>query len=109
VASKSGVAIEIEASRVPLLQGASNYVALDQLPGGLHRNRMFYSSEGVEIDPEIDANLGSLLYDPQTSGGLLFSVAAESGDWMQRAFDDSGLPLWEIGSVKPGGGVHVRR
>jgi selenophosphate synthase len=48
------------------------------------------------------------LYDPQTSGGLLFSVGAEFADRMQRAFDASGLPLWKIGSVTLGSGVRVR-
>lgn len=74
VALASGVTLEIEAGRVPLLGGALEAARAGAVPGGLKNNREFAGScvEAEGVDPvALD-----LLYDPQTSGGLLLSVAA---------------------------------
>ncbi|MEZ5351705.1 MAG: selenide, water dikinase SelD [Bryobacteraceae bacterium] len=69
----SGVRLEIEAARVPLLEGALEYARGGALPGGLKNNREFASCD-VGVQGEIDAALLDLLYDPQTSGGLLLAM-----------------------------------
>ena len=74
MALASGVTLEIEASRVPLLPGALDAVRAGAVPGGLKNNREFASCS-VDGAERIDAALLELLYDPQTSGGLLVSVA----------------------------------
>lgn len=75
VALASGVTLVIEAARVPLLAGALEYARLGAVPGGLKNNREFVGG-CVEVRSAVAAELESLLYDPQTSGGLLISVAA---------------------------------
>ncbi len=112
MAAKSGVALEIRAGSVPLMDGALGYAEAGLLPGGLGRNRdHFTGSEapgaGVTVDPAVAAALGSLLWDPQTSGGLLLAVAADAADRLIAAFTAAEVPLWEIGVVSAGAGVRV--
>ena len=73
MAIASGVTLEIDPSRVRLLPGALDAVRADAVPGGLRNNREFASSS-VEAVNEPDPALLQLLYDPQTSGGLLISL-----------------------------------
>jgi selenide, water dikinase len=107
IAGKSGVGLRIQASRVPVLPGALEYAARGQQPGGLDRNRDYYAAEGVEIAAGIPPDLAALLYDPQTSGGLLLSVAAEKSDALLDAFAVAGEAIWEIGEIVAGQGVVV--
>jgi selenide,water dikinase len=69
LACGSGVTVEIEASRVQFLPGAAQYARMGAVPGGLRNNRE-YVEPFVEASGEID----DLLFDPQTSGGLLISL-----------------------------------
>ena len=73
MAMGSGVTLEIEASAIPLLPGALECVRAGAVPGGLANNRDFASCV-AEIANPIDPALVDLLYDPQTSGGLLISL-----------------------------------
>lgn len=73
MALASNVTIEIEAGAVPLLPGALDYARAGAIPGGLKNNREFASC-AVELTRELSPELESLLYDPQTSGGLLASI-----------------------------------
>jgi len=72
MALASGVTLEIESSAVPLLPGAMEYARAGAIPGGGKNNRDFVSDcvEGTSGDPALD----DLLYDPQTSGGLLITM-----------------------------------
>jgi selenide,water dikinase len=74
MALASKVTLEIETAKVPLLAGALDAVLAGAIPGGLNNNREFASCV-VEMAGEIDAALIDLLYDPQTSGGLLIALA----------------------------------
>jgi selenide,water dikinase len=73
MAVASGVTLEIETHSIRLLPGALDAVRAGAIPGGLKNNRDFASC-AVEIAVDIDAALLDLLYDPQTSGGLLISL-----------------------------------
>ncbi|MBL8226952.1 MAG: selenide, water dikinase SelD [Bryobacterales bacterium] len=88
----SNVTVEIEASRVPLLAGALEYAQNGATPGGLKNNRDFASCD-VEMPPDISPALEALLYDPQTSGGLLIALPEP------EAARVPGLP--RIGRVAP--------
>ena len=69
----SDVTLEIEVAGVPLLPGALAAALAGAVPGGLKNNREFASCS-VDAAGEIDPALLDLLYDPQTSGGLLISL-----------------------------------
>jgi selenide,water dikinase len=73
MAVASGVTLEIEAASVPLLPGALDAVRAGAIPGGLRNNRDFASC-AVQAADGIDPSLLELLYDPQTSGGLLIAL-----------------------------------
>jgi selenide,water dikinase len=80
MARASGVTLEIEAARVPLLEGALEYARRGAIPAGLKNNREF-------VGPCLEGSspLEDLLYDPQTSGGLLISIApADAGEYTRR-------------------------
>jgi selenide,water dikinase len=70
----SGVTLEIDPSRIRLLPGALEAVRAGAIPGGLNNNREFAECM-VEAPGNLDPALLELLYDPQTSGGLLISLS----------------------------------
>ncbi len=76
MALASGVTLEIDAGRVEFLPGAVEYARRGALPGGLKNNRDFASC-AVEVSRELPPEIESLLYDPQTSGGLLIALPEE--------------------------------
>jgi selenide,water dikinase len=75
MAVASGVTLEIEVDRLRFLDGALDYARQGAVPGGLKNNRE-YASCAVEMTRELPAEIEDLLYDPQTSGGLLISLPA---------------------------------
>jgi len=98
LARGSGVSVRLFASKVPLLEGALECVRHGCVPGGLKANRGF--AEGcVEYADEVPEDVRTLLYDPQTAGGLLISVAEADGSRLLRALQESGVPVVEIGEV----------
>ena len=79
MAMASGVSMRIRASQVPLLEGALECVRAGFVPGGLKANRNF--AEGcVEFADDVPEEIRTLLYDPQTAGGLLIAVAASDAE-----------------------------
>jgi selenide,water dikinase len=74
--------------------------------GGDRRNRDF-AEPHVEAD-DVPDDLLAVAYDPQTSGGLLVTLAAEKALSLQAAFESRKLPLWRIGHVVEGEGVLLR-
>ncbi len=102
MALASEVSLRLAASRVPLLEGARQCVREKHVPGGLKANREFAECV-VEWNGEVDEELRTLLFDPQTAGGLLISVAAEDSDSLLRALRDRRIPAAEIGEVLPAG------
>ena len=83
MAMASAVTIEIQSGAVQFLPGALDYARQGALPGGLKNNRDFASC-AVELAREIPAEVENLLYDPQTSGGLLISIAAKDAASLQH-------------------------
>lgn len=77
LALASGVTLEIEPDRIEFLPGAVEYARQGALPAGLRNNREFASC-AVEVARTLPAEIEILLYDPQTSGGLL--IALSQGD-----------------------------
>ncbi|MDQ1610746.1 MAG: selenide, water dikinase [Pyrinomonadaceae bacterium] len=79
VARASGVTIEIEAERVPLIAGAHELAAQGLLTSGDKTNRQ-YVGDDIELGVEVSQPLASLMFDPQTAGGLLISINPAHAD-----------------------------
>lgn len=113
MAEASGVRLRIDASSVPLLPGAMKYAEAGLLPGGLGRNRAYLlgTEEGsrlrAHIPDSVPPLLADLLMDPQTSGGLLASVAPQRLDELLSSCAGEGQGCWVIGDVVPGSDVEV--
>ncbi len=98
LARGSGVSLRIVASKVPLLEGTLECVRHAYIPGGLKSNRAF--AEGcVEYASAVPEDLRTLLYDPQTAGGLLISVAAPDCDRLVATLREAGVSATAIGEV----------
>ena len=81
MAIASGVTIEIDSRLVRFLDGATDYAKAGAIPGGLNNNREFVSPCVTGASDWDD-----LLYDPQTSGGLLVSIAGKDAAAFERAY-----------------------
>lgn len=87
MARGSEVTIEIAAARVPLIKGALELATQGLLTSGDKSNRR-YVGDDIEIGDEVTPPLASLLFDPQTAGGLLISLpAARAGELLARLRD----------------------
>jgi len=100
MATASVVSLRIEAARVPLLPGALECVRRGYVPGGLKANRQF-AERYVETDAGVPAELATLLYDPQTAGGLLIAVAADDAERALAELQTAGVEAVEIGEAVP--------
>jgi selenide,water dikinase len=100
MASGSGASIRITAAKVPLLSGALECVRAGFIPGGLKNNREFAECN-VSYDESVPEEIRTMLYDPQTAGGLLLSVAPDDSETLLNALQKAGVPAVEIGEVLP--------
>jgi selenide,water dikinase len=100
VAQGSGVSVLIHSARVPVLEGALDCVRAGYIPGGLNANRDFAECQ-VGYESDIPAEIKTILFDPQTAGGLLLSVAGEDGDALLAALKAAEVPAVEIGEALP--------
>jgi len=96
----SGVTLEIDTAEVPLIEGALDAIRIGAIPGGLLSNRDF--AECMVADAESAAiadELRKLMYDPQTSGGLLISVSGEEAAQLLSSLRDAEVNAVQIGRV----------
>jgi selenide, water dikinase len=98
LALASDVSLRLHANRVPLLAGALECIRAGYIPGGLKNNRDFAECV-VGYDDGVAEDLRAILFDPQTAGGLLISVAAEDSGRLTQALNVAGVSAVEIGEV----------
>ncbi len=108
MAEASGHKFILEMSQIPLLDGAATYAADFVFPGGMANNKMYFE-KNVRFDASIPEHAQWLLWDPQTSGGLLIAVPANHLADFQQACRTNGRsqPAWVIGRVTEGMGIEV--
>ena len=107
IAVASGVTLEIAAGNVPLFTGVRG-LARQNRSGGMTSNEEHFAA-GASVAAGVDEDVLSLLYDPQTSGGLLISAGADWSDHLVSVMEKAGVRASAIGRARsPNGGVRVR-
>ena len=97
MAAASGVTIEIAASAVPLLEGVLPLTSRNR-SGGMATNRNHFGTR-IQMADAIGRDLQDLLFDPQTSGGLLISVDPAVAEVMARSLQVAGVDARMVGRV----------
>jgi selenide,water dikinase len=102
MARASNVTLEIEAARVPLIPGALALAAAGMLTSGDKSNRLYVGAD-VTLGGGVGAELAALLFDPQTAGGLLISIAPERAVELLARLHESYPDASVIGHVRERG------
>jgi selenide,water dikinase len=100
MALASNVGLVLHSAEIPALEGALECVRAGYIPGGLKANREFAECV-VAYDADVLEEVRTLLFDPQTAGGLLISVASEDAVPLRSALIAAGVAAAEIGEVLP--------
>lgn len=86
----SDCGIKLWSEKIPVIEGALEYAKMGLIPAGAYKNRDFCKSM-VEFSPKVDIPLADILFDPQTSGGLLICVAKESANALADSLRKKGM------------------
>lgn len=103
-ASRAGLRFEWE--QIPVIRAARKYAQEFIFPGGASDNRLYFQ-EHVQFTRSLPEEEQLLLFDPQTSGGLLLCVPAGNLEALLRRAQEIGQPLWVVGEVVNGAGIEV--
>ena len=106
MAEKSSVQLRFELSKLPFLEGARRYANENLFPGGARSNQRAYTRD-VWFAPSIAEEMQLLLFTPETSGGLLVSVAPGKLAGLLTSFAQGQTPCWGVGGVVEGHGIQV--
>jgi selenide, water dikinase len=106
MAQASKVALRIEFDNLPLLTGTRKYARMGAFAGGLLDNRSYFGPS-VQIGGQIAQDDRMILFDPQTSGGLLLAVPQGKLAAFSRRAAERGQDVWIIGDVRAGEGIRV--
>jgi selenide, water dikinase len=106
MAAASGSQFQFELDALPILEGALEFARQDCIPGGTARNRD--SLQGRVFLPEsLSPEQDALLFDPQTSGGLLIAVSSDRQEQLLQELNRREVAYWIIGRVVEGSGIRV--
>jgi selenide, water dikinase len=106
MAEGSGVSLRLHLRALPFLAGAEKYVRGGFIPGGSADNRLFFAPR-VRFDEGIDEYARMLLFDAQTSGGLLLCLPPDGASSFVDQARAQDIAAWVIGEVEPGSGIDV--
>jgi selenide, water dikinase len=106
IASASKVGLRLRYSSIPFIGAAKKYASEWVFPGGAMDNRAFFQPN-IRFDPTISETDQLLLFDPQTSGGLLLAVPPEKQTGFLEGAAKANLAVWEIGDVIDGEGIVI--
>jgi selenide,water dikinase len=98
MALASNVAVRLFSKDIPVLPGALECIRAGYIPGGLNNNREFAECI-VDYEAGVSDELKALLFDPQTAGGLLISIAENDCPKLVAELQRAGVPARRIGDV----------
>ena len=99
MARGGGATVVIESGKIPFLPGVRALAEMGLLPEGMYRNRHFAESS-AKVEGEVPLAIQDLLYDPQTSGGLLIAVAEKDAQALLSALKDRIPCTAQVGYVE---------
>lgn len=99
MAAGSNLSIAIDSMALPALDGAVDATAMGLVPAGAYKNRE-YLDKLVNIGPSVPDSLSDLMFDPQTSGGLLISVPEKTGIELVKRLNEKCPAARIIGQVE---------
>jgi selenide, water dikinase len=105
MAAASNVTIEIDSKALPIIPGVLD-IAAQNKSGGMQTNKDHFAA-GIDYCSEIPEAVRDLLFDPQTSGGLLISVSAESANQVSENLQKAGIRPVLIGKVGSSNGKRL--
>lgn len=108
MAQGAGVGLRLHYEQIPFTSGAKKYGEQEIFPGGSIDNRSYYGPH-VDFADGFETWEQTLLFDAQTSGGLLLAVPAGKAVEFQAAAKEAGQPVWPIGEVVEGQEIEVLR
>jgi selenide,water dikinase len=100
MANASKVTFRMDMGRIPLLDGVAKYAEMWTFPGGTSNNRLAYEAS-VRFEGDIPEQQQMLVFDPQTSGGLLMAVPADKLEAFGQGMAEQDTAWWQIGEVVP--------
>jgi selenide,water dikinase len=106
MANASGAALRIDFNQLPFISCARKYAKLGAFPGGAFDNLQYFGAQ-VAFTARLDEPNQMLLFDPQTSGGLLMAVPPERLEKLLARAAEIDQPVWVIGEVIEGRGIEV--
>ncbi len=106
MAKASGVSLRFEFEKIPFINSARKYAQMGTFAGGAFDNRSFYRAD-VTFAKTLDEPSEMLLFDPQTSGGLLLGVPQEKLTAFMKRAEEARQPAWMIGEARDGMGIEI--
>lgn len=106
MANAAGVQFVLELNQLPVLEGAFALAQQGNVPGGTTRNRD-YLRDKVLLPENLTAEWDAVLFDPQTSGGLLLAAPPQKLSALQQEFAARRVAFWQVGYVRNGSGILV--
>jgi selenide,water dikinase len=107
MAEGAGVGLEISFNDMPLVSSAKKHAEAWRFPGGAFDNKLYYQDH-VDFDSAILEEYQLLLFDPQTSGGLLIGVPEAKIDVFMADAQAKNQPAWVVGEVVPGDRILIK-
>ncbi|MFP4036816.1 MAG: selenide, water dikinase SelD, partial [Desulfobacteraceae bacterium] len=99
--SGSGCGVHLDFNKIPVLPETADYAAMGLVPAGAYRNQDFYQHM-VRFDSSVESLSRVILFDPQTSGGLLICIPGDNADQFLAALKERGITeVAIIGEVIP--------
>lgn len=98
--------VELSFDSLPILPGALKHIGMGMVPGGAYRNRDAYAPR-VQFDERIPKGSQLLLFDPQTSGGLLAAVSSDNAEAFEKECTARDVTIARIGTFSDNGRVNV--
>jgi selenide,water dikinase len=91
---KESLGVELFADRLPYFEEAKELASMGMLPAGLYRNKDFY---GIHVEGNSEGFIRDIIFDPQTSGGLLMAINPDDKERFESIASDKGLEYRIIG------------